>query len=101
MDSFITEFFGKVYKNWWNKIISDKFIGGEVMICPKCIGEINMKNRTLCGIEIDLCPVCKGVWLDSGELAALSGIDPAKQDPFWGIEIAIKQLKKYVASRKV
>lgn len=70
------------------------------MICPKCIGEINMKTRKLCNIEIDLCPVCKGVWLDSGELLVISGIDPAQKDPFWGIEIALKQLQQFASGKK-
>lgn len=70
------------------------------MNCPKCIGEITMITRKLCSIEIDLCPVCKGVWLDSGELSMLSGIDPAKHDPFWGLETALKQLEQFAAGKK-
>lgn len=71
------------------------------MICPKCIGEIQTRTRKLCDVEIDLCPVCKGVWLDSGELIALSGIDPGHQDPFWGLEAALTQIKQYSSPKKV
>lgn len=36
------------------------------MQCPKCAIPLNMAER--CGIEIDYCPQCRGVWLDRGEL---------------------------------
>jgi Zn-finger nucleic acid-binding protein len=38
--------------------------------CPKCRPE-EMKEETYEGITIDRCPVCKGVYLDRGELDAL------------------------------
>jgi Zn-finger nucleic acid-binding protein len=31
------------------------------------------------GIEIDICPKCRGVWLDRGELEKLAGSKPAKK----------------------
>ena len=37
------------------------------MKCPVCIEpELTMTERQ--GIEIDYCPVCRGIWLDRGEL---------------------------------
>ncbi len=42
------------------------------MKCPKCRKE-EMKSETYEGIEIDRCPVCKGMFLDRGELKALIG----------------------------
>jgi Zn-finger nucleic acid-binding protein len=39
------------------------------MICPNC-GE-TLRERERSGIEIDICPVCRGVWLDRGELDKL------------------------------
>lgn len=39
------------------------------MICPVCGGQLRAVDRS--GIEIDICPQCKGVWLDSGELEKL------------------------------
>lgn len=37
------------------------------MNCPRCKETIlSVTYRT--GIEIDFCPVCRGVWLDRGEL---------------------------------
>lgn len=39
------------------------------MICPNC-GE-TLRERERSGIEIDVCPVCRGIWLDRGELDKL------------------------------
>lgn len=36
------------------------------MLCPVCHVDLMMSERK--GIEIDYCPQCRGVWLDSGEL---------------------------------
>jgi uncharacterized protein len=36
------------------------------MNCPVCSNELKVVDRE--GIEIDLCPKCRGVWLDRGEL---------------------------------
>lgn len=37
--------------------------------CPKCDGIRMLRRRfsTSCHIEIDVCPSCGGIWLDSGE----------------------------------
>lgn len=38
-----------------------------MMNCPKCeVTSLTMADRS--GVEIDYCPVCRGVWLDRGEL---------------------------------
>lgn len=34
--------------------------------CPKCGGRMEPRHRH--GVPIDLCPHCRGVWLDRGEL---------------------------------
>jgi Zn-finger nucleic acid-binding protein len=37
------------------------------MKCPKCeVVELTMAERS--AVEIDYCSVCRGVWLDRGEL---------------------------------
>lgn len=36
------------------------------MKCPRC--NTNLALSITQGIEIDYCPDCRGVWLDSGEL---------------------------------
>lgn len=57
------------------------------MKCPICTDmHLIMSDRH--GIEIDYCPLCRGVWLDRGELdkliersaTALAGDAPPKQN---------------------
>lgn len=36
------------------------------MICPQCSTPLQLAQRQ--GVEIDVCPQCRGVWLDRGEL---------------------------------
>ncbi|HEX8521088.1 MAG TPA: zf-TFIIB domain-containing protein [Tepidisphaeraceae bacterium] len=36
------------------------------MNCPHCNTTLNLAERQ--GVEIDVCPTCRGVWLDRGEL---------------------------------
>jgi uncharacterized protein len=39
------------------------------MHCPKCGQELATEK---CGsVEMDVCPSCKGVWLDAGELGTI------------------------------
>ena len=33
--------------------------------CPKCAVDLRIGERQ--GIEIDVCPQCRGMWLDRGE----------------------------------
>ncbi|CAM4415701.1 TFIIB-type zinc ribbon-containing protein [Paenibacillus tarimensis] len=42
------------------------------MNCPVCDG-IRMREVEKDGVMIDICPQCKGVWLDRGELDKLMG----------------------------
>ena len=54
------------------------------MKCPTCSDTtLVMADRS--GIEIDYCPVCRGVWLDRGELDKIieraSAIAPAAAPP--------------------
>jgi Zn-finger nucleic acid-binding protein len=39
------------------------------MNCPVCTNQLRPVDRG--GIEIDVCPQCRGVWLDRGELDKL------------------------------
>lgn len=36
------------------------------MLCPYCAS--TMREVTKTGVLLDLCPECKGIWLDRGEL---------------------------------
>ena len=49
------------------------------MNCPLCIDQ-TLEATYRAGIEIDVCPVCKGVWLDRGELEKLAADDDARWD---------------------
>ena len=42
----------------------------EPVTCPKC--GITMREREKGDVIIDICPQCRGVWLDAGELEKLS-----------------------------
>lgn len=49
------------------------------MHCPKC-GQ-KLATETCGAVEIDVCPSCKGVWLDMGELGAI--VESAGQNNFF------------------
>ncbi len=40
------------------------------MHCPRCDVEV-LDERERDGVTIDICPKCRGVWLDRGELERL------------------------------
>ena len=42
----------------------------QVIECPRCWVAMDVKEEEIFGpnIEIDICPKCNGIWLDSGEL---------------------------------
>lgn len=40
-----------------------------LLLCPNCNASMQNVNRS--GVEIDMCPSCRGVWLDRGELEKL------------------------------
>ncbi len=39
------------------------------MLCPKCRN--TMREREKAGVLIDVCPACRSVWLEAGELEKL------------------------------
>ena len=36
------------------------------LMCPNCNSNMQALNRS--SVEFDMCPTCRGVWLDRGEL---------------------------------
>lgn len=42
-----------------------------LLICPNCESGMNEIQRN--GVHIDVCPKCRGVWLDGGEMEKLLG----------------------------
>lgn len=53
------------------------------MKCPKCgmdLIEIDYKS-----VKVDKCSGCEGVWLDAGELGAVSKMDASVVSRFFGL----------------
>jgi hypothetical protein len=53
------------------------------MKCPKCgmdLIEVDYKE-----IKVDKCSHCQGVWLDAGELEAVSSLEKSGLDKFFGV----------------
>ena len=42
-----------------------------LLLCPNC--NVSMQNVNRAGVELDMCPTCRGVWLDRGELEKILG----------------------------
>ncbi len=49
------------------------------MNCPVCSEK--MKTIERLGVEVEICPGCKGIWLDSGELDKLLALDESVDVP--------------------
>ncbi|MFG1807030.1 zf-TFIIB domain-containing protein [Streptomyces sp. NPDC049040] len=43
------------------------------MVCPKCHGHMQTYNRS--GVQIEQCGNCRGIFLDYGELEALTQLE--------------------------
>lgn len=42
-----------------------------LLLCPNC--NVSMQNVSRSGVELDMCPSCRGIWLDRGELEKILG----------------------------
>ena len=42
-----------------------------LLLCPNC--NVSMQNVKRSAVELDICPSCRSVWLDRGELEKLLG----------------------------
>ena len=51
------------------------------MHCPKC--GMNLVEIDYKGIAVDKCSACDGVWLDAGELEAISKLEKGKLDKWF------------------
>jgi len=47
-----------------------------LLVCANC--QVNMQALNRAGVEFDMCPTCRGVWLDRGELEKI--IQGARDD---------------------
>jgi Zn-finger nucleic acid-binding protein len=43
-----------------------------LLLCPNC--NTSMQNVSRSGVELDMCPTCRGVWLDRGELEKILSV---------------------------
>jgi Zn-finger nucleic acid-binding protein len=43
------------------------------MKCPRDGSELQEREQSK--VKVDICPACKGIWLDAGELEVLSLVD--------------------------
>jgi uncharacterized protein len=48
------------------------------MNCPVCSEK--MKTIERLGVEVEICPGCKGIWLDAGELDKLLALDDGEDE---------------------
>ncbi|MFJ8108586.1 zf-TFIIB domain-containing protein [Streptomyces sp. NPDC096132] len=49
------------------------------MQCPKCHGQMHTYNRN--GVQIEQCTNCRGIFLDYGELEALTRLESQWSQP--------------------
>lgn len=47
--------------------------GGNTLLCPKCAGVMTTYERN--GIHLEQCDKCRGIFLDFGELEALTQME--------------------------
>ncbi len=53
------------------------------MRCPKCGMELIAVDYK--GIEVDKCSECEGIWLDAGELEAVSQLEKSGLDKLFSV----------------
>ncbi len=52
----------------------------HLMKCPKCGGDL--KETDLNQVKVDVCPDCKGLWLDAGELERIGKVRASAMGTF-------------------
>jgi hypothetical protein len=58
------------------------------MKCPKCGG--TLEETTFHAMKIDVCPDCKGTWLDAGEIEMLGYVKRNEFSRFIGALFGLK-----------
>jgi len=53
-----------------------------LLMCPNCDGSMQAVQRA--GVEFDMCPRCRGVWLDRGELEKLMAFEREETQAAYG-----------------
>ena len=62
--------------------------------CPSC--SVEMETQIFNEVEIDMCPRCKGVWLDEGELEEITGLNPEEGRVFTCEKCGFSMNKKVI-----
>lgn len=65
-------------------MVTAPHLSREILPCPVCRSELAPTERV--GVEIDICPTCRGVWLDRGELEKIlqrAGTPDLSRDGNW------------------
>lgn len=78
--------------------------GPPTFTCPKCRGSMRTYDRN--GVHIEQCESCRGIFLDFGELEAISQLEnrfvqqppPASYGPGWGSHGNHKYRKRGLSS---
>lgn len=52
----------------------------HLMKCPKC--GTDLKEQELKRVKVDICPSCKGMWLDAGELELIGKVKDSAMSSF-------------------
>jgi Zn-finger nucleic acid-binding protein len=50
-----------------------------LLMCPNCDASMQAVQRA--SVEFDMCPQCRGVWLDRGELEKLMAMERGEAQP--------------------
>ena len=58
------------------------------MKCPRCGADL--EETTFHHMKIDVCPECKGTWLDAGELEMISHVKRSEISRFIGAMLGLK-----------
>lgn len=53
----------------------------HLMKCPKCGADL--KEQALKNVTVDVCPDCKGLWLDAGELELIGKVKDSAMGTFF------------------
>jgi Zn-finger nucleic acid-binding protein len=64
----------------FNFCTSIKELTMPLLMCPNCHEGMKQINRE--GVQIDICPTCRGVWLDRGELEKILEMNRSEQESY-------------------
>jgi Zn-finger nucleic acid-binding protein len=59
-------------------------------LCPRCPNQVLERKifSELVRVEVDLCPNCRGIWLDEGEFTRIYKTSGNAAMPLWAAAVA-------------